>query len=376
MKNKIFIFSLITGIFIASCSKNAGKGSLDEKYRELDKLKKEASALNSKIEALELEIAKLDTSRKDDVQEIVSAPMTAQTFKTYIEVQGRIDADQNVSLSTQVPGMITKINVKAGDEVSKGQILAETDASAVLNQIADLETSLSLAKQAFEKQSNLWKQNIGTEMQYLQAKTNKESLEKKLNTLNEQVRMSKIISPISGTVDAVNIKLAQVVSPGMPAINVVNFSNLKVKADVAETYAAKVKNGNPVMIYFPDINDSIIGRINYASRAISSLTRTFTVEILLPNDSKFHPNMVAKLKINDYVSSKPVFTIPVKFIQKSDNENFVLIEVNGIATKRVIKINKEYNGIAEIAEGIAEGDKLIVEGYDLINEGDKIIEKK
>ncbi|MFM6982517.1 MAG: efflux RND transporter periplasmic adaptor subunit [Chitinophagaceae bacterium] len=365
------IFNIaFAALFLIACGDNS---TLDQKKKELEKLKQEEKSVQGKIKTLEAEIAKLDTSKKiDEDLEIAIMPVKSELFKTYIDIQGRVDADENVSLSTQMPGVITRINVKPGDQVSKGQVLAETDINALLQQISDLETNLALAKQAFTKQQNLWKQNIGTEMQFLQAKTTKESLEKKMSAMNEQVRMSKIISPISGTVDAVNIKIAQMVAPGMGAINVVNFNNLKVKADLAETYSSRVKNGNTVQIYFPDINDSITAKINYAARAINPMTRTFTVEVLLPANAKFHPNMVAKLKINDYQSAKPVITVPVKYIQKNNDESFVLVEENNVAVKKIITIAKEYNGIAELKSGLSEGDKVITEGYDLINAGDKI----
>jgi RND family efflux transporter MFP subunit len=375
MKNFFIISIITTSILITSCG---GKGgTLDLKKAELASLKSKAKEINDKIATLEKEIAKLEPAKKALAPtEIVTTEIEAVNFKTYIDVQGHVDAEENVSISTQMPGMITRINVKPGDEVRKGQILAETDINALQQQISDLETNLSLAKQAYQKQENLWKQNIGTEMQYLQAKTSKESLEKKMSAMQEQVRMSKIISPINGTVDAVNIKLAQMVSPGMPAISVVNFSNLTVKADLAESYASRVKTGNNVTIFFPDINDSMTAKIHYASRAIDPLKRTFYVEIKLPNNSKFHPNMVAKLKINDYSSSKPVITVPIKFIQKTENQSFVLVEENGVAVKKEITIAKEYNGMAEISNGLNAGDKLIIEGYDMINPGDKVILKK
>lgn len=368
MKN-IFNIAFVA-LFLVACGENS---SLDQKKKELEKLKQEEKTVQGKIKALEAEIAKLDTTKKSDENlEIAVTPVKSELFKTYIDIQGRVDADENVSLSTQMPGLITRINVKPGDQVSKGQVLAETDINALLQQISDLETNLALAKQAYTKQQNLWKQNIGTEMQYLQSKTNKESLEKKLSAMNEQVRMSKIISPISGTVDAVNIKIAQSVAPGMPAINVVNFNNLKVKADLAESYSSRVKTGNTVQIYFPDINDSITAKINYAARAINPMTRTFAIDVLLPSGSKYHPNMVAKLKINDYQSAKPVITVPVKFIQKDGAESYVLVEENGMAVKKAVSIAKEYNGIAELKSGLVEGDKVITEGYDLISAGDKV----
>jgi hypothetical protein len=157
---------------------------------------------------------------------------------------------------------------------------------------------------------------------------------------------------------------------------VINFSNLKVKADVAESYSNRVKIGNEVQVIFPDMKDSINSKVNYASRAISNLTRTFGVEVLLDNSKEYHPNMVAKLKINDYQSATPKIVLPVKFIQKGTNESFVLLVVNGKVVKNVIKISHEYNGLAEISEGLKEGDLLITEGYDLINEGDNVNVKK
>ena len=275
--------------------------------------------------------------------------LTPQIFKTYIEVQGRIDADENVALSTEVPGTVTKINVKVGDEVTKGQVLAETDARATQQQIQDMQTNLDLAKQVYDRQKNLWDQKIGTEIQYLQAKT---------------------------TVDGVNIKVGQSVMPGLSAINVINFSNLKVKADVAESYATRVKTGNEVEVLFPDAKDSITSKVSYASRAISSLSRTFNVEVMLDNTKEYHPNMVAKLRINDYQSPAPEVVVPVKYIQRGTTENYVLVAQNGKAVKKVIKTNREYNGLIEIASGLNAGDLLITAGYDMLNDGDAITVKK
>src|SRR5262249_50244262 len=162
--------------------------------------------------------------------------------------------------------------------------------------------------------------------------------------LQEQIRMSKIISPIDGTVDMVNIKVGQAVSPGVGpgAITVVNFNNLKVKADVAESYATSIKTGDEVLVLFPDMKDSIASKINYASRAINAVTRTFGVEVLLDNKKEYHPNTVAKLKINDYQSPKPMLVVPVKYIQKSEDGSFVMVDENGKAVKKVVTLGREY----------------------------------
>jgi RND family efflux transporter MFP subunit len=368
MKIKNSIIALLVIFIVASC----GGGSGNDKKAELEKLKKEKASLDAKIAKLEEEVAKTDTTRKEKALEVVSMPLTAQTFKSYIEVQGRVDADENVSLSSEIPGTVTKIHVKVGDKVTKGQVLAETDARATQQQLTATQASLALITQIYEKQKNLWDQKIGTEVQYLQAKTGKEALESAVSAMQEQLRMTKIISPIDGTVDLVNIKIGQAANPGMGVINVVNFSNLKVKADVAESYAARIKNGDEVLVLFPDMNDSIKSKVHYASRGINNLTRTFAVEVLLDNKKEYHPNTVAKLRINDYQSPKPGIVVPVKYIQKGAEESFVMVDENGKAVKKVVKIGREYRGTAEITEGLKEGDLLITEGYDLVIEGSPI----
>jgi RND family efflux transporter MFP subunit len=198
-------------------------------------------------------------------------------------------------------------------------------------------------------------------------------MEKKMAAAKEQLRMSKIISPIDGTVDAVDIKLGQLVAPGMPAIRVINFSNLKVKAEVAENYASKIHKGSPVIIHFPDTEDSLVSTVSFVSRAINNSTRSFTVEVMLNGKKEYHPNMVAKLSINDYQSAQPIITIPVRVVQKNENSDFyVYVKNNGKALKQLISLGKEYNGKAEVKKGLKEGDAIVTAGYDLINEGDPI----
>ncbi|MDF2437611.1 MAG: efflux transporter periplasmic adaptor subunit [Bacteroidota bacterium] len=367
---KKLFFLPVLAMAIMAC--NSGS---DDKKAELEKLKKEEAAIKGKIAALEAELSTTDSTSKSVSVSVTT--LKAAPFKNFIDVQGRVDADENISLSTEMPGTITKINVKVGDEVSAGQVLAETDARTITQQISDLQTNTALVNQVYEKQKNLWDQKIGTEIQFLQAKTNKESMEKKMATLQEQLRMTKIIAPISGTVDAVDVKLGQAVAPGMPAIRVINFSNLKVKAEVAESYASKVKKGSQVIVHFPDTKDSLITKVNFVSRAINNASRTFTVEVLLDDKKEYHPNMVARLNINDYESEKPAITVPVRTVQKDEsNMPFVFVAENGIAKKRIVTLGKEYKGQAEVLSGVKEGDVLVTLGYDLINDGDAIVYNK
>jgi membrane fusion protein (multidrug efflux system) len=365
---KIFILPTFA-IAIISC--NSG-GS--DKKAELEKLKKQDAELKSQILTLETELSVNDSAPKGLNVSVVS--LKPEIFKNFIDVQGKVDANENVSISSEMPGTITKINVNVGDEVSIGQVLAETDARAINQQISDLQTNMELVNQIYDKQKNLWDQKIGTEVQFLQAKTNKESMAKKMSALQEQLRMSKIISPINGTVDAIDIKLGQAVAPGLPAIRVINYSNLKVKADVAESYASKIKKGSEAIIRFPDMDDSIVAKVSFVSRAINTASRTFNVEVLLDNKTEYHPNMVTRLSINDYSSPKPVLIVPVNVIQKDENNaSFVYVADGNVAKKQIVTIGNQYRGKAEILSGLKEGDLLLESGYDIVNEGDVITYK-
>ncbi len=379
MKKVILLFSVIS--ILSACSSGPDKTTkeleIQKRVAELGELRKSEAEIKAKISALEAEIQLFSADSVKSGIAVAVLTLKAGVFKNYIDVQGHVDADQNVALSSEMPGTITKINVKTGDEVSVGQVLAETDARAINQQISDLQTNADLVNQIYEKQKNLWEQKIGTEVQFLQAKTNKESMEKKLTAMQEQIRMSKIISPINGTVDAVDVKIGQAVAPGIPAIRVINFSNLKVKSDIAESYASKIKKGNEVIIHFPDTQDSVVAKVDFVSRAINNSSRTFTVEVLLDNKTEYHPNMVARLSINDYQSAETAINIPVRAIQKDENNlEFVYLANGNSAKKQLIKVGKTYNGKAEITEGLKAGDVLVTLGYDIINDGDAIVYKK
>lgn len=243
-----------TILLIAACG---GGNSLDAKKAELEKLKAQQAELSSQIKTLEEEIVAIgDTSKSgnEKTKFVKSIALAPAQFEHYIDVQGRVDGDQNTMISARAMGPVTKIYVKSGANVKKDQVLAELDAEIVKRQIDDLKINLNFATDVYNKQKALWEKEVGTEVQYLSAKNNKESLEQKLATLNEQLDMYKIKSPINGTVDEVMIKIGANVAPGVPCFRVVNFSELKAKADVAETYASQIKEGNEVMLIFPDLN--------------------------------------------------------------------------------------------------------------------------
>ncbi len=360
MKNIIFA-SLI--LFITAC----GNDPKDKKAQLAD-LKKQQAELNLKIAELEAEVG---NDKKEVVKSISVYTVKAKNFKNYIEIQGIVDAKEDVQVNPEAAGVITKINVNVGQHVSKGQVLAQIDDAVLRQNIAQVQTQLDLANNVFRRQKNLWDQKIGTEIQYLNAKSQKEGLERQIATLRQQADMYKIRTPISGTVDQMDFKLGQAVQPGIPGIRVVNANNLKAKALVSETYAGRVSNGDQVKVIFPDVNDSLNTKISFAAKTIDPSSRSFNVEVNLPSKKSFRPNMLALLKIVDY-SKDNALTVPIKAIQKSEKGDYVYIAENGKAKKVDIKVGNVYNGEAEILSGLKAGDQVVTVGINTLNEGDTV----
>lgn len=374
MKNLI---QLILGIAVITAITSCGGGnSLDAKKAKLEKLKSQQIEISEAIKTLEQDIASAGdstTNVDDDVRAkfIAVRPVNVGVFEHSIDVNGRVEGDENVTLTAKMGGSVDKIYVKAGDKVSVGQVLAEIEHDITSAQLADLKANLELAREVFNKQSKLWEQKVGTEIQFLQAKTNKESLEQKLTQLAEQEKMYKVISPISGIVDDMSLKIGQVVAPGTPAARVVNFGKLKVKAEVSESYATQIEEGNQVKLNFPDINKSVESSVSYASKVINPMTRTFTVEIALPSDNSYRPNMVAQIKVINYKNDKAI-CVPINTVQKIDGVDvvFVAVEEGGklLAKKREVKVGSTYGDKTEILEGLSEGAQLITTGFQDLTE--------
>lgn len=367
-----FFLVIMVSFVLASC----GGENKGDKQAQLDALYKEQAAINDKIKALEKEIAAGNGGKKTQRSYLVQlAEVQPVPFVHYLDIYGKIDAEENVVVTAQMPGTVTKINVKVGQRVSKGQILATLDDDAIASGIEELKTGLAFAKDMYEKQAKLWEQKIGTEIQYLSAKNQKEALEKKLITLQEQLDMTRIKAPIDGTVDELFLKVGQATAPGAPGIRVLNLSTLKAVAEVAESYASKVKTGNDVTVRFPDLQRDVNGKISYSSKNINALNRTFNVEVALSSDEDFHPNMLAILKIADY-KKEAALVVPVNVVQNSEIGKYVMVaqQKNGkmIAQKRQVKTGQSYADKTEIVEGLQPGDKVIVTGFQDLNTGDLI----
>jgi membrane fusion protein (multidrug efflux system) len=226
----------------------------------------------------------------------------------------------------------------------------------------------------YQRQKNLWDQKIGTEVQYLQAKNNKESLEKRLATLNEQLEMSRIKSPIDGSVDAVDVKIGQNVAPGAPAFRVVSFDKLKMNANVSEAYVIQIKTGNRVVITFPDINKSIEAKVTFVGKTINQLSRTFPIEVAMPADADLRPNMSGILKVI-FQTVPDALTVPVNVVQDINDEKVVYIAVKEgdtmIARRKVVKVAGIYGNLAQVS-GLTKGDQVISVGYQGLNDGEVV----
>lgn len=362
--------ALIIGLFaLIACGKKGG-----DKQARLEELKSQQEKISAEIAQLEKELSSGQKTKMKEVNVTVSE-VRPSSFKHYVEIQGKIESDQNVTITPKMPGTVTKVLVKAGDQVSEGQLLATLDNAVSQQGLQELESSLAFANSVYQKQKNLWEHKIGSEIQYLTAKNNKEALEKKLATMKEQADMANIKSPISGTVDEVMIKVGQAAAPGAPALRVVNLSNLKAKADVAEAYSSKVHKGSEVTVKLPDLNKTIDTKVSYAGKVINPLSRTFNMEVELNNDADLRPNMLAVLKVVDYKADS-VISVPVNIVQNSEEGKYVMVAsvVNGkkVAEKRIVEVGNISEGVAEIKKGLKPSDKVITTGFQDLDNGQPI----
>jgi RND family efflux transporter MFP subunit len=361
---KKILYTTAALIVLAACN-NKPK----DPKAQLAELKKQQAEINAKIAALEQKSGvSQDSAKVTDVSVVEVKP---SQFTNYVELQGRIDAQDNVTAYPQAPGTITAIYARVGQHVRRGQLLAQLDNSVLRQQIAQAASQLDLAKTIYARQKNLWDQKIGTEVQFLQAKTNMESGQKSLNALKQQADMYTIKSPINGTIDQMELRLGQVAQPGAAGIRIVNADILKVKADVPESAAGNVNQGDNVKVLIPDANDSLIAKVTFAAKVIDPTSRSFAIEVRLPSRANLRPNMTATLKVASYTKNNSL-VIPLNAIQKSEQGDYVFVAHNGVAKKKVIKEGATYGGQTEVLSGIAAGDKLITAGATDVEDGDRV----
>lgn len=371
------IYTAVLAIALAACG---GEKTLEQKKQELEGLKTQYTELEAKIKDLEKEILDLDSTAVKNVAEsgiaVEVTQLSPARFDHYIEVNGVVEAEKNVTLSPETGGHIKQILVKDGDRVSAGQLVAVLNTDVLQKSISEVQSGLELATTVYERQKKLWDQKIGSEIQLLQAKNNKESLEKKLETLKAQVAMSSITAPVDGVIDLVYQKEGELAGPGIPLAQLVNLQKMMVKADVSEAYAGIVKEKDTVEVIFPAFEYSVKAPIDRVSNIINPGNRSFKVQVNLQNkDNMLKPNYVATMKIKDYTAASAL-VVPAIIVSRDARGEFIYTaqEAEGklTAKKTYITTGKSNQGKTMVTSGLKEGDKVITAGYNEVANGNEI----
>lgn len=315
----------------------------------------------------------------DKAVAVYTQELSPQTFRHYINIQGTVESDRTILLAAKAPATVQEIKVKAGQHVKKNQVLAVLDGEILKSQISTLETQIELARDMFERQQKVHEQNIGSEVEYLQAKNQLEALEKQKITLNEQYDNYFIKATIDGLVDRVMLKEGESIGPERPAFQIVNSDDLKITAEISEAYIQNINEGNEVEISFTSLDRVINTKLDVVSKVINASNRTFGVEIYIDNpDGNIRPNMITKLRINDYTAENQIL-IPVNAMQISNGDRFVYVaEKDGEyyrAVRKDITPGLSSGNDLIVLEGLEAGDQLITTGYNNLAENDYVVIK-
>lgn len=368
---QIIFITLALGL-LSSC----GNSETEESLRsELETLREQKRATTQQISEIEQKLAAIS----DGNEQISRDPVVLQTvepitFKHFFEASGSVEAVNEAFISPEVNGQIMEIYVEEGDRVQKGQLLARLNTEVTEKSVAELKTSLSLATEVFERQERLWNQQIGSELQYLEARNNKKNLENRLETLQAQLDMSAITAPINGIVEKVNQKKGELSVPGMQLIQLVDLSELYVRADISESFLPSIKSGDTVNLRipaYPDYEKTM--KINRVGNVINKNNRTFEIELRFDNSAEMlKPNMIAIIRVNDFTAENSL-VVPSKVIKEDLNGRYIYVaspENNElVARKRYIEIGRTFDSNTRITKGLKAGDQIITEGFSRVTDG-------
>ncbi len=370
MKKIVIIFLTL---FIISCS---SEKSTEDIKNEILKYKDNISELNSKISELEEKI-NTDIKKNNNSLKVTVETVKKEKFSHTIVLNGTVEPVNSAFISSETNGQVKRIYVKEGTHIRKGQLIVSLNSNIMQSSINELKTGLELAKTIFKKQDELWKKNIGSEIQYLKAKNDKESLESKLKTLYAQLDLSKIKAPISGIVDEINIKEGEMAMPGFQIIQLVNLEYIYINVDIPENYISKIKTNDLVKVSVPSYPEyTIESNIYRIGNIINKTNRTFKVQVKIKNkDKKIKPNMIAKIEISDYFNDSAL-SVSSKLIKEDLKGKYLYIAIskNGktIAQKQYIETGVSNNTNTVILEGLSAGDKIINKGFSLVKNGKEI----
>ena len=383
MKNILAL--LVTSLFILSCGgdkKNTTasvleNGTLEQLRAKRTELVQQADALNKELTLIDDAIGKKDANHKMALITVIEAKDTV--FNHYLELQANVQTKENIILNAEFGGILKEVYVTEGQNVTKGQILGKIDDGGLSSQLAQMETQAALAKTTFERQQNLWNQKIGSEIQFLQAKTNYNAQLKAVAQMKAQLAKTKIKAPFSGTIDDIVTEKGSVVGPGTPIMRIVSLNNMYLDAEVPEKNISSVKKGSEVIVNFPVLGESLNTKITQVSNYINPENRSFKIQVAVPNkNGKIKPNLTSKIQIKDYSNPKAI-TVPISIIsENAEGEQYLYIAKdidkvgNAVAKKVIVKTGQSQNGLVEIIEGIKDGDQIINEGARSVKDEQKV----
>ena len=380
-----FYITSITVLLLVSCGgdkKNSTeaiieKGDLQQLRAKRTEIVTQADALKKELELIDNAIGKLDTNHKLALITTITAKDTI--FNHYLELQANVQTKENLVLNAEYGGALLQVYVTEGQKVTKGQTLAKIDDGGLSQQLAQMEIQANLAKTTFERQQNLWNQKIGSEIQYLQAKSAYEAQSKAVAQMKNQLSKTIVRAPFTGTIDDVISEKGSVVGPGTPIVRIVSLNNMYLEAEVPEKYVATIKKGSDVIVDFPILGESLTTKVTEASNYINPGNRSFNIQINVPNkDGKIKPNLSGKIKIKDYSNANAI-SVPLSIIsENAEGEQYLFIAENiskdGLATakKVIITTGKTQGNTIEILDGIKDGDQIIKEGARSVKDGQKV----
>lgn len=367
MKNMLLV-SIVA--FMMSCQTQSDvqmPGDLPGLKALLKEKKDLQKSLSTEIVEIEKLIRDLDSNIFETAKLVTTFKPETKDFKHFVTIQGTVQSDDIVNASSEIAGRIMTLKTDEGKYVEKGQLIATIDIENIEKQMAEVEKSRELAIDVFERQSRLWDQKIGSEIQYLQAKNNKERLEKSLETLRFQLTKANVYAPISGAVDIVFLKEGELAAPGAPIVQILNTSRLKVVADAPEDLLGSIKVGDRVEVSFPALQDSISANISSLGRRIDPSNRTFTIEMNISNrGGLLKPNLLTEIRVNDF-TEKGVLVIPLELVQQEVGGNdFIMVTAkegdNLRAEKIYVETGNSYGGEIVIKSGLTPDHELIMTG--------------
>ena len=372
---KKIVYTLIAAALIVSCQEKE-KTNLDKLRHEKDSLVTLQAEMIKRIKTIDSEIAKLDSTKK--LNTVTAIALEPTTFKHHITVYGVVESNQSINLYAESSGRIESIKVSRGENVVKGQLLAVIDGTMIEKNIAEVKTSLELANEIYSKQSRLWlEEKIGSEVQYLEAKNNKEALERRLETLKHQLSMTKVRAPFNGIIDDIFPKAGEMAAPQMEMFRLVNLGNVYLTASVSEAYVSSIGVGTPAKVHFSSIDNELESEVIRVGHFINPDNRTFEVNVSLDSHHEYKPNMMGSVLLEDY-SADSSLVVPARIImENTEGESYVYVYENedsdvSEVKKVMIEIGMTYEGMTEVVAGL-EGHELIVDkGSRSVKDGQKV----